>query len=153
MQILLYFITDVTVDLLTNNLKSWGWFFCSFEEQKSHCHTTRFDIKYSKIEHVQSATSYSWSLDSRFCSTSGCNSDISHPNSYYLLNLHPSPQLHTKSLVLCIPFTGVLNFFFFSRLYKINVLFSIMPYIAFDLIPNSARLIDKDYLLALTSVS
>jgi hypothetical protein len=38
---LLDFITDDTVDLLTNNWKSCGWVFCSCDKNMSHWHKTR----------------------------------------------------------------------------------------------------------------
>jgi hypothetical protein len=61
------FITDATVDLLTNNLKSWGWLFYSFDNKMSHWHILQllqeFIWKQSKIERVQwCVTFYSWSF-------------------------------------------------------------------------------------------
>jgi hypothetical protein len=65
---LLDFITDATVDLLTNNLKSWGWFFWffSFEKKISYCRTTRFYMKCSKIERVQRMCSLLYKVKSDF---------------------------------------------------------------------------------------
>jgi hypothetical protein len=47
---LISFITDATVDLLTNNLKSWGWLFYNFDKKMSHWHTARIYMKLSKFE-------------------------------------------------------------------------------------------------------
>jgi hypothetical protein len=46
------FITDATVDLLTNDLNYRGRDSCTFNKKVSHCHTTRIYMKYSKIERV-----------------------------------------------------------------------------------------------------
>jgi hypothetical protein len=47
---LIYFITDATVDLLTNNLTILRVTFYSFDKKMSHWHTVRIYMKLSKFE-------------------------------------------------------------------------------------------------------
>jgi hypothetical protein len=59
MQVALYIFLILLQTLQsTNNLKSWGWLFYTFDKKMSHCHTTTFYMKFAKIEFVQRMCNY-----------------------------------------------------------------------------------------------